>query len=48
MDEYRTRGERREEKQRKRRKMRIVGRSVKNLLVILQRRAENLRKKRAE
>ena len=45
MREDETKGERREAKRRKRRSMRVVGRSVRILQVIIRRRAEKLRKK---
>ena len=45
MDDEKTKGERREEKTRRRRNMRVVGRSVKLLQEIINRRAERLRKK---
>jgi hypothetical protein len=44
-DEPDTRGKRREEKRRKMRKMRVVGRSVRLLQEIVRRRAERLREK---
>ena len=44
-EERDTKGERREAKQRKRRKMRVVGRSVRLLQDIIRRRAEKARKK---
>jgi hypothetical protein len=44
MAEEPTRGERRDEKKRKRRKMKVVGRSVRALQDIIRRRAEKLRK----
>ena len=44
MDEGKTKGERREEKRNSRRKMRVVGRSVRLLQEIIRRRAEKLRK----
>ena len=43
MDEEQTKGERREAKRRSRRKMRVVGRSVRLLQEIIRRRAEKLR-----
>ena len=45
MDEDKTKGERRDEKRRRRRKMHVVGRSVRLLQDIIRRRAESLRKK---
>ena len=48
MDDDRTKGEKREAKQRKRRKMRVVGRGVKTLQDIIRRRAEKIRKEEAE
>ena len=45
MDEDKTKGERRDEKRSKRRKMHVVGRSVRLLQDIIRRRAESLRKK---
>ena len=48
MDEGSTKGERREQKRRKRRKMGVTGRSVRLLQDIIRRRAEKLRKKEAE
>ncbi len=45
MNEYGTRGERREEKRRKRLKMRIVGRGVRVLQDIIRRRADKHSKK---
>ena len=42
MEEQPTKSERREAKRRKRRKMRVVGRSVRTLQEIIRRRAENL------
>ena len=45
MDESGTKGERREAKRRKRRRMRVVGRSVRLLQEIIRRRAEKLLKK---
>ena len=45
MDKGSTKGERRESKQRKRRKMRVVGRSVRLLQDLIRRRAEQLKKK---
>jgi len=44
MSEEETRGERREGSRRKRRKMRVVGRSVRALQDIIRRRAEKARK----
>ena len=48
MDSYKTKGERRDERRRKRRKMRVVGRSVRLLQEIILRRAEKLRKRKTE
>ena len=45
MEEQDTKGERREAKRKKRRKMRVVGRSVRLLQDIIKRRAERARKK---
>ena len=45
MDESVTKGDRREAKRKKRRKMRVVGRSVRLLQDIILRRAERLRRK---
>jgi hypothetical protein len=42
MDEHQTRGERREAKRRRRRKMRVSGRSVRTIQEIIRRRAERL------
>ena len=42
MDEDKTKGERREDKQRKRRKMRVVGRTVRTLQRIIMRRAQKI------
>ena len=44
MDEDKTRGERRDAKRRKSRKMRVFGRSVRLLQEIIRRRAEKIRK----
>ncbi len=46
MEEGETKGERREAKRKKRRKMRVVGTSVRVLQDIIRRRAESLRKKK--
>jgi hypothetical protein len=46
-DEPDTRGKRREEKRRKKRKMRVVGRSIRVLHEIVRRRAEKLRGRRS-
>jgi hypothetical protein len=46
MDEEKTRGERREEKQRKLHAMRVVGRSVRLLQEIIRRWAQRIRKER--
>jgi len=46
MEEQPTKGERRDEKRRKRRKMRISGRSVRALQEIIRRRAEKLRRQK--
>ena len=40
MDETKTKGERREEKKRSRRKMRVVGRSARLLMELIMRRAK--------
>ena len=45
MSDDETRGDRREEKRQKRRKMRVVGRGVRVLQEIIRRRAEKLSKK---
>ena len=45
MEERETKGERRQQKRRKRRGMRVVGRSVKLLQQIILRRAEKLKDK---
>ena len=45
LDDEKTKGERREEKTRRKRNMRVVGRSVKLLQDIINRRAKRLRKK---
>ena len=45
MDESRTKGERREYKRRNRRKMKVVGRSVRLLQEIIRKKAEKIRKK---
>ena len=44
MDEGKTKGESREAKRRKRRKMRVVGRSVRTLQEIIRQKAERARK----
>ncbi|MBI4298350.1 MAG: hypothetical protein HY666_01130 [Chloroflexi bacterium] len=43
MDEPKTKGEQREKKRERRRRMRVVGRSVRLLLDIIRRRAEKLK-----
>ncbi len=45
MEEPKTRGERREEKRKSRRKMRVVGRSVRLLMDIVRRRSEQIKRK---
>ena len=45
MEDRETKGERRDDKQRKRRKMRVVGRSVRLLQQIIRRKAEDAHKK---
>ena len=45
MDESRTKGELREYKRRNRRKMKVVGRSVRLLQEIIRKKAEKIRKK---
>lgn len=45
MDERETKGERREDKRHKRRKMRVVGAGVRVLQDIIRRRAEKIKKK---
>ena len=47
-DEDKTKGERRDEKRRQGRKMRVVGRSVRLLQDIIRRRAESLRSKKRD
>ncbi|MCH7786101.1 MAG: hypothetical protein IIC22_01205 [Chloroflexi bacterium] len=44
MDEHKTKGESREAKRRKQRKMRVVGRSVRMLQEIIRQKAERARK----
>ena len=46
LDDEKTKGERREEKTRRKRNMRVVGRNVKLLQDIINRRAKRLRKNR--
>jgi hypothetical protein len=45
MEDRETKGERRDDKQRKRRKMRVVGRSVRLLQQIIRRKSEDAHKK---
>ncbi|MFH1140749.1 MAG: hypothetical protein V1724_03550 [Chloroflexota bacterium] len=45
MEESSTKGERREKKRRSRRKMRVIGRSVRLLLEIVRRRAEKAKQR---
>ncbi len=48
MDEYRTKGEKRESKRRKRRKMGVSGRGVRVIQDIIRRRAEKIREEEAK
>ena len=48
MDEYRTKGEKRDSKRRKRRKMGISGRGVRVIQDIIRRRAEKIREEESK